>query len=111
MIIIHHVATLPRAIAGPLAQSLGVMPVVAVVGARQTGKSTLAQLLVPGRRSYRSLDDLDVLDAARRDPEVLVGGTEPLTLDEVQRAPESQGQGQARAMTLTGSSRQSRGPT
>ena len=88
MIIIHHVATLPRAIAGPLAQSLGVMPVVAVVGARQTGKSTLAQLLVPGRRSYRSLDDLDVLDAARRDPEVLVGGTEPLTLDEVQRAPE-----------------------
>ncbi len=64
------------------------MPVVVVTGARQTGKSTLARYLVPGPRSYRSLDDLDVLDAARRDPEVLVGGSEPVTLDEVQRAPE-----------------------
>ncbi|MDR7555018.1 MAG: ATP-binding protein [Armatimonadota bacterium] len=64
------------------------MPVVVVTGARQTGKSTLAQFLVPGRRRYRSLDDLDVLDAARRDPEVLVGGREAVTLDEVQRAPE-----------------------
>jgi predicted AAA+ superfamily ATPase len=28
-----------------------------------------------------------VLDAARRDPEALVGGIEPITLDEVQREP------------------------
>jgi predicted AAA+ superfamily ATPase len=34
------------------------------------------------------LDDLDVLDAARRDPQALLGGTTPLTLDEVQREPE-----------------------
>ncbi len=47
------------------------MPAVVVTGARQTGKSTLAEHLVPGQRRYRSLDDLDVLDAARRDPEVL----------------------------------------
>jgi predicted AAA+ superfamily ATPase len=33
------------------------------------------------------LDDLDVLDAARRDPDALVGGSEPVTLDEVQREP------------------------
>jgi predicted AAA+ superfamily ATPase len=64
------------------------MPAVVVTGARQTGKSTLAEHLVPGQRTYRSLDDLDALDAARRDPEVLVGGTAPVTLDEVQREPD-----------------------
>ena len=64
------------------------MPAVVVTGARQTGKRTLAEHLVPGVRQYRSLDDLDTLDAARRDPEILVGGRAPVTLDEVQRAPD-----------------------
>lgn len=64
------------------------MPAVVVTGARQTGKSTLAEQLVPGARRYATLDDLDVLDAARRDPEALVGGTQPVTLDEVQREPD-----------------------
>jgi len=64
------------------------MPAVVVTGARQTGKSTLAEQLVPGARRYATLDDLDVLDAAQHDPEVLVGGPGPVTLDEVQRAPE-----------------------
>ena len=90
MIIIHSVNTdtLPRHVAGSLRDRLNVMPAVVVTGARQTGKSTLAQDLTPGRRRFLSLDDLDVLDAARRDPEALVGGAEPVTLDEVQRAPE-----------------------
>ncbi len=44
------------------------MPAVVVTGARQTGKSTLAEQFVPGKRRYASLDDLEVLDAARRDP-------------------------------------------
>jgi predicted AAA+ superfamily ATPase len=79
---------LPRLVGAALAERLRVMPAVVVTGARQTGKSTLAEHLVPGERRYRSLDDLDVLDAARRDPELLVGGREPVTLDEVQRAPE-----------------------
>jgi uncharacterized protein len=88
MIIIHGVNTFPRLVGAALAERLRVMPAVVVTGARQTGKSTLAEHLVPGERQYRSLDDLDVLDAARRDPEALVGGTAPVTLDEVQRAPE-----------------------
>ena len=90
MIIIHAVDTkaLPRLVAPALAERLKVMPAVVVTGPRQAGKSTLVQELVPGPRRYRSLDDLDVLDAARRDPEVLVGGSDPVTLDEVQRAPE-----------------------
>jgi uncharacterized protein len=36
-------------------------------------------------RRYATLDDLDVLGAARRDAEVLVGDPGPVTLDEVQR--------------------------
>ena len=64
------------------------MPAVVVTGARQTVMGTLAEHLVPGHRTYRSLDDLDALDAARRDPEALVGSTAPVTLDEVQREPD-----------------------
>ena len=78
---------LPRLVSGALAERLAVMPAVVVTGARQTGKSTLAEQLVQGKRLYRTLDDFDVLDAARRDPEALVGGHEPITLDEVQREP------------------------
>lgn len=78
---------LSRAVAGALSDRLRVMPAVVVTGARQTGKSTLAEQLVRGKRRYATLDDLDVLDAARRDPEILVGGTGPVTLDEVQREP------------------------
>ena len=80
--------TLPRHVAASLRDRLSVMPAVVVTGARQTGKSTLAQALTPGRRRFLSLDDLDVRDAAKRDPEALVGGDQPVTLDEVQRAPE-----------------------
>jgi predicted AAA+ superfamily ATPase len=87
MIIIHDVKTLPRLVGIALAERLKVMPAVVVTGARQTGKSTLAEQLVAGTRRYASLDDLDVLDMARRDPEALVGGTQPVTLDEVQREP------------------------
>ena len=74
MIIIHNVKPLPRLVQAALADRLRVMPAVVVTGARQTGKSTLAEQLVRGKRRYATLDDLDVLDAARRDPEALVGG-------------------------------------
>lgn len=89
MIIIHTVNTsfLPRLVSGSLADRLRVMPAVVVTGARQTGKSTLVQQLAPAGRRYRTLDELDVLEAARRDPEALVGGAQPITLDEVQREP------------------------
>lgn len=89
MIIIHAVDTpLPRAVERSLTARLRVMPAVVVTGARQTGKSTLARELAPGERRYFSLDDLDVRDAARRDPDSLVGGTRPVALDEIQREPD-----------------------
>lgn len=87
MNIIHAVKTLPRLVDDALAARLRVMPAVVLTGARQTGKSTLVEKLVPGERRYRSLDDFDVRDAARRDPEALLAGKDPLTLDEVQREP------------------------
>jgi len=91
MIIIHHMddrRALPRLVAASLADRLRVMPAVVVTGARQTGKSTLARDLAPGPRRYLSVDDLDVAEAARRDPDALVGGTQAITLDEVQREPQ-----------------------
>ena len=89
MEIIHGVnrSPKPRHVAPALARRLGFMPAVVVTGARQTGKSTLAEALTPGKRRYVSLDDLDVAGLAHRDPEALVRGTTPLTLDEVQREP------------------------
>ena len=90
MIIIHSMdsSILPRLVGSSLRDRLHAMPAVVVTGARQTGKSTLVRELTPGTRRYLSLDDLDVLDLARTDPETLVGGRQPVTLDEVQREPE-----------------------
>lgn len=88
MIIIHDMNPLPRLVDSALADRLRVMPAVVVTGARQTGKTVLVQQLAPGGRRYFTLDDLDTLDAARREPDVLTGGTEPVTLDEIQREPE-----------------------
>ena len=88
MIIIHVMnGFLPRLLNGTLTNRLGIMPAVILTGARQTGKSTLARVSNPERR-FLSLDAFDVFDAAQRDPDSLVGGVQPVTLDEVQRAPE-----------------------
>jgi uncharacterized protein len=66
--------------------ALKALPVVVLTGARQTGKTTLAQSL-PQKRTFVSLDDLGVLGQAHSDPDSLLA-SRPVTLDEVQRAPE-----------------------
>ena len=76
---------LDRLLAPVLDRALRSAPVVVVSGARQTGKSTLVEALT-GRR-YVTLDDLDDLDRAQREPEALLRASEPITIDEVQRAP------------------------
>ena len=76
----------PRWLQGRVERALEALPVVVVAGARQAGKSTLVRHIGPKRR-YVTLDDLDVLDQAQRDPDSLLAGP-PLTVDEVQRAPE-----------------------
>lgn len=89
MIIIHTVNNhpLPRLVLSALNDRLRVMPAVVVTGARQTGKSTMTEHLSNGGRRNLSLDDLDVLDLARNDPQALLDGRQPITLDEVQREP------------------------
>lgn len=61
---------------------------VAVTGARQTGKSTLARQLEGNERTYVTLDDYGVLDQARTDPDTLLRRGSRLTVNEIQRAPE-----------------------
>lgn len=79
--------TLPRLVTAALTDRLRVMPALVVTGARQTGKSTLAEELVAGERQYWSLDDLDVQALAGSDPGALLGGKQPVTIDEIQREP------------------------
>jgi len=66
-------------------------PVVAVLGARQVGKTTLARDLVERSRRSATIFDLErARDVARlEDPELALGGlTGTIILDEIQRRPE-----------------------
>lgn len=69
-------------------QALRVMPVVAITGLRQSGKSTLLKHdeVLAGWR-YLTLDDASVLAAIKRDPEGTLGEGSVI-VDEAQRAPE-----------------------
>ena len=63
------------------------MPVVVLLGARQTGKTTLVRTHPTlANRPYLTLDDLEVRLQAEADPEALVARAPQLVLDEVQRA-------------------------
>lgn len=89
--IIHGVndPLLPRALQASLDLALRPFPVVVITGSRQTGKSTLVRSLAePPGRSYRTLDDLEILERARQQPEALVRDAGRMTLDEVQRSPD-----------------------
>lgn len=80
----------PRALYSTILADMDVYPVVAIMGARQVGKSTLGQNIARKRgMAYRTLDDRDVLRQAVTDPEGLLsdlGGSG--FMDEAQRAPE-----------------------
>lgn len=73
-----------------LQEALTDTPVVVLNGARQTGKSTLAQKMsTAGERRYLTLDDPTVLAAATSDPAGFIDGLQgPVILDEIQRAPD-----------------------
>ncbi len=79
---------IPRLISSSLQDDLETFPVVVLTGARQTGKSTLAQESQQFRdRPYLTLDDLDVRQQAADVPQDLLQRHPALTLDEVQREP------------------------
>jgi predicted AAA+ superfamily ATPase len=81
---------LRRSLEEPLRAALSDTPAVMLVGARQTGKSTLAEALVKHRQAgYFSFDEPRLLAAARADPvQFLEDLGETAVLDEVQRVPE-----------------------
>lgn len=82
-------ATLPRFASNLLGRALAVSPAVVVMGARQTGKSTLVQFeRFSEARLYHSLDDPDTHERARSAADDLVRSAPQLTLDEVQRQPD-----------------------
>ncbi len=76
-----------RLITNRIKKALKFFPVVAVVGARQTGKSTLVQQEFP-ERNYLSLDLPEVRAALESDPYGFLSAQKtPITLDEVQKVP------------------------
>lgn len=64
-------------------------PCLMVTGARQVGKSTLLQPMLPAGMKHVSLDDFQLADYARKDPMgFLEQYSYPLCIDEVQYAPD-----------------------
>jgi predicted AAA+ superfamily ATPase len=80
----------PRHVLPILLEALQDTPVVLLNGARQTGKSTLAQQCLAGQsHRYLTFDDPVVLAAVKHDAAGFIDGLEgTIILDEVQRAPE-----------------------
>jgi len=81
---------LHRTLTDAVTSALSDTPVVALHGARQTGKSTLAKAIADSLHpaAYFTLDDAPVLAAATDDPTSFVAGLDgPVVLDEIQRAP------------------------
>jgi predicted AAA+ superfamily ATPase len=63
-------------------------PVLAIVGPRQSGKTTLAPKLFP-RHAYVSLENLDLRQQAEDDPRSFLADWDPpVIFDEIQRVPQ-----------------------
>jgi len=78
---------LPRAAAAAIERAARIAPAVVLLGARQTGKTTLVQSLpLLAGRPYLTLDDFDLRTQAEAEPEAVVARAHSLVLDEVQRA-------------------------
>jgi len=86
-----HATPRPRWLEDRIREALDDTPVVAIVGPRQAGKSTLMQAIIGGQQGWTSwtLDDLNVLERAIADPAALIAAAPgPVAIDEVQRAPQ-----------------------
>jgi len=81
---------IPRHIRPQLVASLKEARVACLLGARQSGKSTLVRAVAANEHParYLTLDDAETLQFAREDPVGFVSGADPLVIDEIQREPE-----------------------
>ncbi|MBM19285.1 MAG: AAA family ATPase [Stappia sp.] len=69
-------------------EALSDTPVVLIVGPRRAGKTTLVKKMGAAGRTYITLDDQTVLEAARSDPAGFIRGLDRAIIDEIQRAPD-----------------------
>ena len=78
----------PRFVERRAEEALADTPVVLIVGPRRAGKTTLARKMAEEGRTYITLDDRTVLDAALSDPNGFIRGLDRAIIDEIQRAPD-----------------------
>ena len=78
----------PRFVERRAREALADTPVVLIVGPRRAGKTTLARKMAEEGRTYITLDDRTVLDAALSDPNGFIRGLDRAIIDEIQRAPD-----------------------
>lgn len=63
-------------------------PVIAIVGARQVGKTTIVKELLKDKRPFYTLDDPAVILAAEENPVSFLSQAKQMTVDEIQKCPE-----------------------
>ena len=69
-------------------EALSDTPVVLIVGPRRAGKTTLVKSMEDAGRTYITLDDQTMLEAARFDPAGIIRNLDRAIIDEIQRAPD-----------------------
>jgi predicted AAA+ superfamily ATPase len=84
---LHGIPLRPRIATKRVTAWLRRSPALAILGARQSGKSTLARLAFPDF-VYIDLERPVDLTRAAQDPEFLLSQSPPLVIDEAQRLPE-----------------------
>jgi predicted AAA+ superfamily ATPase len=62
-------------------------PIVAILGARQVGKTTLVEKLLGEDRAFYSFDDPALISIAQSNPRSFLTQANKITLDEVQKCP------------------------
>lgn len=79
-----------RNIQSKLEKAIGRSPVVLLLGARQTGKTTVMRALAKDQKyHYISLDDIRIMAAAKEDPMGFIQRLpKPVIIDEIQRVPD-----------------------
>jgi uncharacterized protein len=69
-------------------EALSDTPVVLIVGPRRAGKTTLVRKMGETSRTYITLDDQTVLEAAQSDPTGFIRSLDRAIIDEIQRVPD-----------------------
>jgi predicted AAA+ superfamily ATPase len=76
-----------RVLASQITDALSKYPIIAITGPRQSGKTTLAQMVAPDF-AYVNLEDISLRDFAKNDPKgFLETYTHGVIIDEIQYAP------------------------